>query len=174
MHNTDVRLARQRLSWLAVLLLAALAGCGFQLRGKVDLPPVLQSAFLQIASGERSTLYQGIRIGLNANGATVVTDRKLATAIVEVGAESVSKQTLVKSASGSSLEYELGYHVDFRVTAADGKVLLEQQRVELSRDLLYDTASVLGRDTGESRALEDMRKDAAQAILRRLAALAPR
>ena len=133
MHNTDVRLARQRLSWLAVLLLAALAGCGFQLRGKVDLPPVLQSAFLQIASGERSTLYQGIRIGLNANGATVVTDRKLATAIVEVGAESVSKQTLVKSASGSSLEYELGYHVDFRVTAADGKVLLEDSSAAVTK-----------------------------------------
>lgn len=160
--------------FVAALLAVWLAGCGFQLRGQLALPPVLERSFLQVVAGERSTLYQNLKTGLQANGVSVVTDRKSATAVVEVGGESIGKQTLVKSSSGSALEYELSYQVDFRVTGADGKVLIEQQKINLSRDLLYDSSSVLGRDTGESRATEDMRKDAAQAILRRVAALAAR
>lgn len=154
-----------------VVLLAGLTGCGFQLRGQLALPPVLERTYLQVAAGDRSTLYQHLKAGLQVNGVSLVTDRNSATAVVEVGGESVSKQTLVKSSSGSALEYELFYSVDFRVTGADGKALISRQDVRLSRDLLYDNATVIGRDTGETRATEDMRKDAAQAILRRIAAL---
>lgn len=154
-----------------VVLLAGLSGCGFQLRGQLALPPVLERTHLQVAAGERSTLYQQLKAGLQVNGVSLVSDRRSATAVVEVGGESVSKQTVVKSGSGSALEYELFYSVDFRVTGADGKVLVSQQNVRLSRDLLYDNATMIGRDTGETRATEDMRKDAAQVILRRIAAL---
>ena len=160
-----------RIAILKAVFVVLLTGCGFQLRGQLALPPVLERTHLQVAAGDRSTLYQHLKAGLQVNGVSIVTDRNSATAVVEVGGESVSKQTLVKSSSGSALEYELFYSVDFRVTGADGKALISRQDVRLSRDLLYDNATMIGRDTGETRATEDMRKDAAQAILRRIAAL---
>lgn len=166
-----LRIAFASVKTVLALLLVGLSGCGFQLRGQLALPPVLERTHLQVAAGERSTLYQQLKSGLQVNGLQIVTDRRSATAVVEVGGESISKQTLVKSGSGSALEYELFYNVGFRVTGADGKVLISQQDVRLSRDLLYDNSTVIGRDTGETRATEDMRKDAAQAILRRIAAL---
>lgn len=167
-----MRATRLAAGLLAALLGAALGGCGFQLRGQANLPPEMARTYIKIGPGAGPDLATGLRRALTTNGVTVVDDPKAATATLEVSNEAVRRRVIVKGPGGTAQEYELYYDVTAAVTRANGTPLLPAETFHQSRDLQYDEAAVLGRDSGETLARRDMRQDAAWALLRRLQALA--
>ncbi len=157
------------LAWVTLL-----AGCGFQLRGAADLPPEMAKTYIERVGGAGGGMIEGLTRALAANGATVVAERKQATAVLSLSNESTRKRTIVKGDQGTALEYELYFNVSYAVATLEGKSLVPIDRIELSRDLLYEEGAVLGRESGESLAVRDMNRDAVWAILRRLQAVARR
>jgi len=158
------------------LLTAALNGCGFQLRGQFDLPPVLSTVYVDSnrpATAPPSQMARVLRQALEENGLQVTDDPEQATAILELLSEDIRRRTLAAGSSfiGQPREYTLTYDVAYMVIRPDGEELAPPQSISTSRNLLYGESEVFGRTEGEEIMLRDMRSDLAYTILRRLQAV---
>ena len=147
----------------AVTLLAA---CGFQLRGAADLP--FDTLYLPGATG-------GIALELKRNiqsgsATRVVDDPDAAQARLEFSEETRSKEILALSTAGRVREYRLVYRVGFRVGDGKGNDFVPPSTVTLTRDVTYDDAAALAKETEEQQLFRDMQADMVQQIMRRVSA----
>jgi LPS-assembly lipoprotein len=156
---------------LAAAAAFVLAACGFHLRGAADMP--FDTLYLPGATG-------GIALELKRNiqsGSTtrVVDDPKAAQAQLLFSEETRAKEILALSTAGRVREYRLIYRVGFRVGDGKGGDFVPPSMVELTRDVTYDDAVALAKETEEQQLFRDMQADMVQQIMRRLAAArAPR
>ena len=154
---------------LALLLLATLAGCGFQLRGSATLP--FDTVYVPGASGGIALdLKRNIQAGTNAK---VVDDPKNAQAVLEFSREERQKVILSLTGTGAVSEYQLRYLVSFRVHDAKGKDYVPTNTIELTRDVTFNDAEILSKESEEQFLFRDMQSDMAQLIMRRIAAARP-
>ena len=151
---------------LAVLALAGFtASCGFQLRGQARLP----FATLYVAVPEISQLGTELKRNIIAGTNTkLVNDQAQAQAILSVSAEDRSKTILSFDTSGRVREFQLRYRLSFRVHDAQGRDYLPQSEIRLTRDISFNDAQVLAKETEELLLYRDMQSDMVQQILRRL------
>lgn len=160
---------------LAVLLAACgllLAACGFHLRGAsaAHLPPELATLRVTMAGAGYPPLLIEVRNALLGLGTVNVTD-DLAAPVLQLYGESSAGRVLAIDASGRVSAYLLEYRVDFAVNGADGKPMLPRQAVKLQREYTFDRLNVLATEKQSEFLQTEMRRDAAQQILRRLASL---
>jgi LPS-assembly lipoprotein len=149
---------------VAVSLL--LGGCGFRLRGTADLP--FSSVYVPGASGGIALdLARNIQAGTNAK---VVSDPKEADAILQFTGESREKEILSLTGAGRVREFRLRYRVGFRVHDGKGNDYVPQSTLELTRDVTFNDAEVLAKETEEQLLFRDMQGDMVQQIMRRLSA----
>lgn len=152
----------------ATLLLAvALAGCGFQLRGTAALP--FDTIYMPptTTAGVALDLKRNIQSGTRT---TVVDDPKQAQAVLEFTQEAREKHILSLNAAGRVREFQLRYRVGFRVHDGKGGEFLPASTVQLTRDVTFNDAEVLAKETEEGLLYRDMQFDMVQLIMRRLAA----
>lgn len=151
------------------LLCVLVADCGFQLRGTADVP--FDSIYVpQSAGGIGLELKRSIQAGTRAK---VVDDAKAASAILEFSEESRLKEILSLTGQGRVREYLLRYRVGFRVHDGKGRDFLPHDTVTLLRDISFNDADVLAKESEEQLLYRDMQTDMVQQILRRLAAVRP-
>lgn len=151
----------------ALLLVTALAACGFQLRGTAALP--FDTLYMPPATGG------GIALDLKRNiqsgtRTAVVDDPKKAQALLEFTQETREKIILSLAATGRVREYQLRYRVGFRVHDGKGGEFLPLNTVQLTRDVTFNDTEVLAKETEEQLLYRDMQFDMVQQIMRRLAA----
>ena len=147
-----------------VVSLVALAGCGFHLRGTADVP--FQTLYLPNAdSGIALDLRRYVQAGTQAR---VVDDPKQAEAIVAFTEENREKNILSLTGAGRVSEFQLKYRVGFRVHDGKGNNYVPQSTLELTRDVTYDDADVLAKESEEQLLYRDMQGDMVQQIMRRL------
>ncbi|HET6604570.1 MAG TPA: LPS assembly lipoprotein LptE [Xanthomonadaceae bacterium] len=144
---------------------AAMAACGFQLRGEAELPPELGRVRLEVAD-PFSPLARDLGNALRRSGSTL-TDQADAAAL-RIRVDVLGTLPLTVGVTGRVQEYVLRYQVEFEVIAADGRVLLPRQRIELSREFSFDTAQAIGSPAEEETMREELRREMVQAIMRRL------
>ena len=151
---------------LAIALSLLLAGCGFQLRGTADLP--FDTVYLPPANtpGIALDLKRNIQTGTRTS---VVDDPKKADAVLEFARETREKLILALAASGRVREYQLRYIVAFRVHDGKGGEFVPLSTVQLTRDITYNDADVLSKESEEGLLYRDMQSDMVQQIMRRLA-----
>jgi LPS-assembly lipoprotein len=154
---------------LALLLAAALAGCGFQLRGAAHLP--FDTVYVPAASGGIALdLKRYIQAGTNAK---VVNDPKNAEAVLEFSREERQKVILSLTGTGAVSEYQLRYLVSFRVRDTKGGDYVPQSSIQLTRDVTFNDSAVLAKESEEQLLYHDMQIDMVQQIMRRIAAAKP-
>jgi LPS-assembly lipoprotein len=160
---------------LAAVLLCVLAACmttacGFQLRGTADVP--FESIYVpRTAAGSIGLdLKRTIQAGTKAK---VVDDPKQAAAILEFTEETRLKEILSLTGQGRVREYLLRYRVGFRVHDGKGKDFVPANTVMLLRDISFNDADVLAKESEEQLLYRDMQSDMVQQILRRLSAAKP-
>ncbi len=167
------RAAMVSLYLVSCILYLTLNGCGFQLRGasSVTLPPELRLLRVSMGAGFPPLLIE-VRNSLRVLGNVKLTED--ATASVPVlnllNEQSISEVLSIDS-TGRINAYLLSYRVDFSLTGADGKALLPVQAVKLQREYTFDRLNVLATEHQSEFLQNEMRRDAAQQILRRLASL---
>jgi len=148
----------------AALLCLALGACGFQLRGTADVP--FETIYVPtVAGGIGLELKRNIQAGTRAK---VVDDAKQAEAILEFTQESREKEILSLTGTGRVREFQLRYRVGFRVHDGKGNNYVPQSTLELTRDVTYDDADVLAKESEEQLLYRDMQGDMVQQIMRRL------
>ncbi len=146
-----------------------LSGCGYHLAGKADLDPVFESTHVshQNRGGEIAKLLEE---QFKVNGVKLV-DKDNASALVEVLYERREKDILSVDEDGKVREYELILLVGIDVRNAEGKKILNNQKIRLTRDFLFDIDAVLGKSSEETKIYQEMREDVARLILYRMQAV---
>ncbi|MFL6713497.1 MAG: LPS assembly lipoprotein LptE [Sulfurifustis sp.] len=151
------------------LAMVAAAGCGFHLRGvggSAVLPASISTLrVVQTGGAANAPIAVAVRNVLSANGAHVVETGTVPT--LTLLEERVDSQVAaVRTTTAKASEYTLRYSVSFRI---DGPQPLAQQTIRLQRDYSFDPNQVLAKEREERELLRDLRVDAAQQIVRRLA-----
>ena len=157
-----------RTSLLATLLLL-LAGCGFHLRGAVELPEAM--ARTQIVAPASSALRYEIESLLLAADGEVVEEAGVASAILTVQRDQVRSRILSVDPQGRAREYALSLSVQYRLQDAEGKELVAQQSSRVERSLRVDPDNVLAQASEREMVEQEMRATAARIIVRRLRSL---
>ncbi|MCG6872266.1 MAG: LPS assembly lipoprotein LptE [Gammaproteobacteria bacterium] len=146
-------------------LVPALAGCGFQLRGKVDLPQSVSRVNIQ---GGEPELRQRVEELLRFSGGELVSSAREATAVLRLRDTDYRREVSTVDSRGKATGYNLIYAVSFDLTSRTGSKLLNSQRVQSRRDYRFDSGQVLQGESEERILREDLEKDIAQQIVRRL------
>jgi LPS-assembly lipoprotein len=157
-------------STLVALFMAALAGCGFQLRGSYDLP--YESIYLAVP--DYSLVGAGLKRAIRSSGSTRIAEfAQDAQATFQPTGETRLPIILSLSSSGRVREKRLSYRYGYRIVDNKGRDLVLPVTVEINRDLTYADSDVLAKTQEEDLLWRDMEKDLVQQLMRRLAAVKP-
>ena len=145
----------------------AAAGCGFHLRGSVSVP--FDTLYIPNAKG-------GIALELKRNieagtSVKVVDDPKTADAVLELTGENREKIILSLTGTGRVREFRLRYTVNYRVHDGKGVNYVAPTLVQLTRDVTYNDADILAKESEEQLLFRDMQSDMVQQVMRRLASV---
>jgi len=150
-------------------LTMSLVGCGFQLRGKV----ALDSGLTPVAvAGNDEGLAQQIRESLTFSGAQVSESTDGAASVVRLIESSYKRNVRTTNSRGLATSYLLVYSVRFDAVDRAGKTVMKEGRLRLTRDLDFDANQILQKEDEQRFLIDDMRREIAQSILRRLSASA--
>lgn len=155
----------------AVFFLAALVsiqGCGFHLRGKVDLAPVLANVYIK---GKFSALNTQIAEMLSVAGSTRSPGEQGASAVLRIQEARFERTVSTVDTRGRATGYLLIYTARFDVADSTGRSLLKSQTVRVHRDYEFDAAQLLAAEGEEEFLRRDMERDAAQRIVRQLGSI---
>jgi LPS-assembly lipoprotein len=160
--------APTRTASLGVALLA-LAGCGFQLQGGLDLPPGVERVYVS-SEDQLSPFGVAMRERLDAVGAREPRSASNADAVVRVLSERTGRRVLSVSARNTPKEYELFYTVNFAIDRA-GTEVVPREELSMTRNISFDETQLLAKDREERILREALARDLADLVLRRLEAL---
>ena len=150
----------------ALLLSAALpAACGFQLRGTQALPIDRLYLALPVNSPIGAEITRVVRASTNAS---VVSDRKDAQATLELLGEQREREVLSINAQGRAREYQLRLRTTFRVVDSDGTELIAPTTLLARRDIAFNEAEFLAKESEEALLYRDMQSDLVRQIVNRL------
>ncbi len=149
-----------------VLVCLAQAGCGFHLRGVVEIPAALNPIYIQAGGGSpvRAALIDQLA-GSDVRVSPTPADAKL---ILRILGESRFSRVVAVDTSGRVLAYELHYLVRYDGITPDGAEKVPPQTLDLIRNFDNPDVEVLGKQLEEAMIYEDFARDAADRILMRL------
>ncbi|HEY8683374.1 MAG TPA: LPS assembly lipoprotein LptE [Rhodanobacter sp.] len=159
-----------RLLQASLLLISALAltACGFHLRENVSLPPAMQHVHLAITSG--GNFQRILTRALQTSGVTVEDESGPGIAELRVPVAAFSTETLSAGGYVRITEYAVRYQVQFDVVDAEGRPLVANQRIDMSREYSYDASNTVGNASQVEEIQRSLNDDMVQAILFRLQA----
>lgn len=149
---------------LFVLFASLLAGCGFKLRGVMDLPYdsiyVDAGGYTAIKAAMENAIRNGTKVKIASNP-------EEAQVVVNILSASYDKTILSLGGTGRVQEYQLIYRLAFSATYL-GQPSIPPQQIELRRDMTYDDTQALAKEQEEAQLQKNMQDDAIQQLLRRL------
>lgn len=152
-----------------VFLAVMVSACGFQLRGTGGsgvLPASLSTVRVHMGGvSSNEPIAQSVRDALTQAGAKVVATGDVPVLALE-GETTDSQVASVRTTTGKASEYVLRYSVSFRVQGPQPVAL---QTIRLQRDYSFDPERVLAKEQEERELLANMRREAAQQIVARVA-----
>lgn len=168
------RAIRAMASTVALLTLL-LTGCGFQLRGQVELPKELAVVYVESVRGvgvPPGSLSRKLERLLASNGATITHDRAQATAVITISNEASGRRAVAADRFDVKREYFLVYSAVYQVNLPNGKTLITPEGVSVNRALLFDENQVLAFEAAQESLEDSMTNELAWQIVRRLQAQA--
>lgn len=152
-----------------LLILSILTGCGFHLRGSVEIPPEFNPIHIQAAGG--SPVRQAVEDLLAGSQVRLTASPAEAKLILRILSEGRSSRVAAVDANGKTLAHELHYLVRFDAIGADGRERVPPQTMDLVRHFDNPDVEVLGKRLEEELIYQDFATDAADRILMRLRAV---
>ncbi len=155
---------------ILLLVIAILAGCGYQLRGSASLPEAMSVTYIK---GLRpySDLVNDFAHALRTRNATVTTDQAAASAVLIITGNTTEKLVLSVDTVGNVLEYEIRQTIRFSVSGPDRRDLLPEQSLSLSRDFLYTSTDVLAKAREEKLVRRTLQENLVNLAMLRIASL---
>lgn len=162
------------LAWVFTLIVAAaLAGCGFHLRGAGSAQ--LPYKTFHVALPETAEVNIWLQRYIKSTGSTeMVADPKLAEGVFQQLSDNRQKTILSVNAQGRVLEYRLQLDYRFRIVDSKGRVLVPDNEINVTRDMSFNDSNVLAKSQEENLLWRDMTGDLVSQIMRRLTIAKPR
>ena len=151
------------------LLALLLAGCGFQMKGAVQLPAGVKRIYVA-TSDELSPFSVEIGRALAAAGATQAASASEADVVVRVLQDRTGRRVLSVSARNTPQAYQVYYALRYSIERGDQQVVAPQE-IELSRSYSFSESDLLAKDREEAILRQALARDLADLVLRRLASL---
>jgi LPS-assembly lipoprotein len=163
-----MRLIAHRQLWLIVgsVMLLTLSACGFTLRGSEQAAMPMETLALAYPGG-RYPLAGHLRDALNARGVSVPVDASNPELALQLSAERLNRRALTLNNRGGAGQYELILQVDASVLQS-GQLIAGPETLEVTGSFYEDTANISGSNNGVEQTLDDMRRELADQIVRRL------
>ena len=163
---------RSLLASLGITGLAALAGCGFKLRGV----PEFAFRTLYIAAPSGSPLARELRRTLEAAGTKLVlltlpAQMPQAEAVLDLLQEQQERNVVGLTASGQVRELQLRLRIKFKLRTPAGDELIPETELLQQRDISYSETIALAKEAEEALLYRSMQTDLVQQLTRRLAAV---
>ncbi len=152
-----------------LFLSTVLFGCGFHLRGQVELASVMATPWV---TGQDPELVTHLRRGLRQSGVNPVKDSAAATVFIDLTTVEYSRSVKSVDSKGIATGYTLQYNVIYRVVEPTGQVLIPNSQLSFSRDLIYQSAQLLQKKEEEKVLKASMRNEIVGRIIRRLSRVA--
>ena len=157
-----------RLLLICILLLNA--ACGFHLRGSQSTNFDVANIYIQPASAPK--LASEVKAQLSGAGVSVANSAESASYIITLKEENFERSVLsVSATTGKVEEYQIVFNAKMDAIHSDGRGIVENDRISSLRDFTFDENAVLGKFSEEELLREDLVRQAASQVLRRLQAL---
>jgi len=144
-----------------------LSACGFHFRGRIAADSLARTVF--VAGDTRFESFNGEFSQLLANsGGQVAKTQTEAGAVVHIVRARQERRPITLSRQGRANTYDLVFGLEYDVTTPQGEVLLPRQVIEIRRDYFNDQTSPLGQAAEENLIRQEMQREAAQLLLRRI------
>jgi len=170
--NSRIALRSIRATVCYLLVVATIAlllnGCGWRLRGSLDVDVVLPPMQLQFQQAS-ADLKRELTQTLKSSGVVLSVD---ADRVLVIHSESQGRRVLSVDSSGKVSEYELQHELVFSVSDVQGESLISNDRISQQRDYQFDESAVLAKGEEEQRLFDFMRSMSIQSLMRRLQAVA--
>lgn len=161
--------------WLMMVVLMMMAimltGCGFQLRGQIDLPEPMRQMALATPDAT-SDFVRELTAQLRANGVQLTDGATAGASRLVIERERVYREALTISQDARVREYVLYLEVRFGFFDSDGEPIVENEVVRLSREYRFDEQAILGSSREEEVLTQDLSRELAAQLIRRLASQA--
>ena len=152
-----------RAALVIVLAAALVSACGFRPRGSITLPEDFQHVYVDAPVN----ISDELAIFLESGGATLAKSRGEADAVMRVQSENYEQRVLaVDAVTGKAREFELLYTVSFSVRMKDGTMLVGPEHIVIRRVYVFDPTAVIGATQNVESLRVDMRRDAAERMIR--------
>ena len=151
--------------FLILTCVSLVSGCGFALRGSVNLSESLSSIAI---TGDDPDLMDELTDALETSGANITSLDSQPAAIIELTQSEYEREVRTTDANGLATSYDLRYRVGYDVRSNSGKELQINQRIVQKRVFEYDPLQQLQSEEEEEFLREDMREEIVLQILRRL------
>lgn len=149
----------------SLFTLMLLQGCGFHLRGAVQLPSEMAQTW--VAGSVSSELQEAVSDAIAGSNVALASTASAATATLTLSNEQFDRRVATVGSSGKVNEYELNYRVHWTLTNKSGAVLREGT-VQQRENYRYDSAQVLGKSEEERYLRGVMVKAATRDLVRML------
>jgi LPS-assembly lipoprotein len=143
-----------------------LAGCGFHLQARPELPPQMQRTVLEVQD-PYSQFARRLQSHLEQSGANVVTSTEDA-AVLEVPLNEVRKEIQSIGDNARVREYLVRHTVQFRLLSSDGAELIPMQTFEQSRIYSFNEQDILAAEREDEFLRNDLADSLARMVVRRL------
>jgi LPS-assembly lipoprotein len=154
--------------YLLILLLFFMTACGFHLRGSQKSVATV-SARVYVVNDGANSVAAVVRSQLEDAGATSVKEAEKAEYTLRLEDETFEKTVLSVSASTGKVEqYQIALSLSITITDAQGVELLLHEPITSVNDYTFDENAVLGKFAEEKLLREELGRDVAADILRRL------
>lgn len=159
---------RYAMALVLVALCAALAACGFRLKGTAPLP--FSTLYTNIS--DNSEFGANIRRAIIASspGTRFVADASDAEARLIQLANRQQRRELSIDAAGYVEEYELNLEFEFQLTDGKGRVVLPRTTLRASREIPYDPDDSQAKQSEIRMIFQDMQEAMVARVVRRLSA----
>ena len=152
---------------IVFILTLLLNGCGFHLRGMVDMPKWLNNVAIIVQQAHRD-LEPLLQDQLQSYKIRVITDPAIANYWLIIESDSFQQNISSISSSTTPRQYQLVYTVRFKLQRAKGEEIIPLTSVVISRQITINSDRILGSTDEEELFKVEMKRDAAVQIINRI------
>lgn len=153
---------------LALVGLAALTGCGFELRREPELS--FQTLALTGFPPD-SPLAAGLKRQVKRTPVQLLDDPARAQVVLEALREHRDRTVVASTSVGQVREWQLRLQFDYMIRTANGELLVPKVELRLARDMNFTETAALAKEQEAAHLYGAMHSDAVAQVMRRLAAV---
>jgi LPS-assembly lipoprotein len=142
-----------------------ISGCGFHLRGMMDAPNWMREIAISSNSGDLDLVSQ-LKSQLNSYKIRVVPYHFHAPYWLIINQSTYQQRIISVGASTNPRQYQLILTVEFTLQSRDGKILIPQRQVVVTRQLTINNDRILGSNAEERILMNEMRQDLLMQMLK--------